>query len=58
VDRRDDSFRFLGGTTQIPASTLRARARHHPRGRVAGIREKSIRQTARLIAAAKAAAGA
>jgi len=55
VDRRDDSFRFLGGTTQIPAFYACEPGLDIIREvGVARIREKSIRQTARLIAGAKA----
>ena len=55
VDRRDDSFRFLGGTTQIPAFYACEPGLDIIREvGVARIREKSIRQTARLIAGANA----
>lgn len=55
LDRRDDAFRFLNGTTQIPALYA-----CQPGLEIIGevgverIREKSIRQTTRLIEGAQA----
>jgi kynureninase len=50
VDRRDDSFRFLNGTPQIPALfACQPGLEIIARVGVERIREKSVRQTSRLI---------
>jgi kynureninase len=50
IDRRDDSFRFLNGTPQIPALyACQPGLEMVARAGVDRIREKSIRQTSRLI---------
>jgi len=56
VDRRDDSFRFFCGAAprKSPRSTLRTGLDIIREVGVPRIREKSIPQTARLIAGAKA----
>jgi kynureninase len=55
IDRRDDSFRFLNGTPQIPALyACQPGLEIVARAGVDRIREKSIRQTSRLIELARA----
>jgi len=55
IDRREDSFRFLSGTTQIPAFYACQPGLEVVReAGVARIREKSVRQTTRLIEGALA----
>ena len=55
IDRRDDSFRFLGGTTQIPALYACQPGLEIIRQvGVERIRQKSIRRTTRLIEGALA----
>ncbi len=50
IDRRDDSFRFLNGTPQIPALyACEPGLEIIARAGVERIREKSLRQTGRLI---------
>lgn len=55
IDRREDSFRFLNGTPHIPALyACQPGLDIINRVGIAAIREKSMRQTARIIAGAHA----